>query len=173
MGTAERSWSRGRVALVGGTAFCVSLLAGQGSAIAMAGAFILAGELHRAAGDYEAAFSRYQGQLDAFVRRKQRSTLKFAGTFAPKSQFFYGGTKRNHESAENRLDRGFRGPPNQQSVVEVCPAVWIACTHKNMRDRSDTDRERCYLAPALGWPVPNPIDLESPLVDSFCSDCTR
>jgi len=87
MGTAERSWSRGRVALVGGTAFCVSLLAGQGSAIAMAGAFILAGELHRAAGDYEAAFSRYQGQLDAFVRRKQRSTLKFAGTFAPKSQF--------------------------------------------------------------------------------------
>jgi 2-polyprenyl-6-methoxyphenol hydroxylase-like FAD-dependent oxidoreductase len=86
MGTAERSWSRGRVALVGDAAFCVSLLAGQGSAIAMAGAFILAGELYRAAGDYEAAFSRYQGQLDAFVRRKQRSALKFAGSFAPKSR---------------------------------------------------------------------------------------
>jgi hypothetical protein len=93
--------------------------------------------------------------------------------FCSEIAVFYGGTKRNHESAENRLDRGFRGPPNQQSVVVVCPAVWIACTHKNMRDRSDTDRERCYLAPALGWPVPNPIDLESPLVDSFCSDCTR
>jgi 2-polyprenyl-6-methoxyphenol hydroxylase-like FAD-dependent oxidoreductase len=72
---------------VGDAASCVSLLAGQGSAIAMAGAFILAGELYRAAGDYEAAFSRYQAQLGAFVRRKQRSALKFAGTFAPKSQF--------------------------------------------------------------------------------------
>lgn len=61
MGTAERSWSRGRVALVGDAAFCVSLLAGQGSGIAMAAAFILAGELRRAAGDYEAAFARYQG----------------------------------------------------------------------------------------------------------------
>lgn len=86
MGT-EKSWSRGRVALVGDAAFCVSLLAGQGSAIGMAGAFILAGELYRAAGDYEAAFSRYQAQLEAFVRRKQRSALKFAGAFAPKSQF--------------------------------------------------------------------------------------
>jgi 2-polyprenyl-6-methoxyphenol hydroxylase-like FAD-dependent oxidoreductase len=87
MGTAERSWSRDRVALVGDAAFCVSLLAGQGSAIAMAAAFILAGELYRASGDYDAAFRRYQAQLDAFVRRKQRSALKFAGTFAPKSQF--------------------------------------------------------------------------------------
>lgn len=90
MGTAERSWSRGRVALVGDAAFCVSLLAGLGSSIAMAGAFILAGELYRAAGDYEAAFSQYQAQLDAFVRRKQRSALKFAGTFAPKSRFSMG-----------------------------------------------------------------------------------
>ena len=87
MGTAERSWSRGRVALVGDAACCVSLLAGQGSAIAIAAAFILAGELYRAAGDCEAAFRRYQEQLDAYVRRKQRSALKFAGSFAPKSQF--------------------------------------------------------------------------------------
>lgn len=87
MGTGERSWSRGRVALVGDAASCVSLLAGQGSSIAMAAAFILAGELYRAAGDYEAAFSRYQGQIEAFVRRKQRSALKFAGSFAPKSRF--------------------------------------------------------------------------------------
>jgi 2-polyprenyl-6-methoxyphenol hydroxylase-like FAD-dependent oxidoreductase len=87
MGTAETSWSRGRVALVGDAAFCVSLLAGQGSAIAMAAAFILAGELYRAAGDYQSAFARYQGHLEAFVRRKQRSAMKFAGTFAPKSRF--------------------------------------------------------------------------------------
>ena len=52
-----------------------------------AAAYILAGELYRAAGDYGAAFARYQRQFEAFVRRKQRSALKFAGTFAPKSTF--------------------------------------------------------------------------------------
>ena len=87
MGSAEGSWSRGRVALVGDAAFCVSLLAGQGSALAMAAAFILAGELYRAAGDYGSAFARYQRHLEAFVRGKQRSAVKFAGTFAPKSRF--------------------------------------------------------------------------------------
>ena len=41
------SWSRGRVALVGDAAFCVSLMAGQGSALAMTAAYVLAGELAR------------------------------------------------------------------------------------------------------------------------------
>jgi 2-polyprenyl-6-methoxyphenol hydroxylase-like FAD-dependent oxidoreductase len=41
-------WTRGRVTLLGDAASCVSLLAGQGSALAMVGAYILAGELHRA-----------------------------------------------------------------------------------------------------------------------------
>lgn len=80
------SWARGRVSLVGDAAWCVSLLAGQGSAIAMAGAYILAGELHRAGGDYRTAFARYENQFAAFVMRKQRAALKFAGTFAPKSR---------------------------------------------------------------------------------------
>lgn len=83
----SRSWSQRRVALVGDAAFCVSLLAGQGSAIAMAGAYILAGELYRAAGDHETAFLRYQERMDGFIRRKQRSALRFAGAFAPKSRF--------------------------------------------------------------------------------------
>ena len=38
-------WSRGRVTLVGDAAFCISLLGGQGSALAMVAAYILAGEL--------------------------------------------------------------------------------------------------------------------------------
>ena len=45
-------WTRGRVSLIGDAASCVSLLAGQGSALAMVAAYILAGELHRADGDY-------------------------------------------------------------------------------------------------------------------------
>jgi 2-polyprenyl-6-methoxyphenol hydroxylase-like FAD-dependent oxidoreductase len=81
----RNSWTRGRVSLVGDAAWCVSLLAGQGSSIAMVGAYILAGELHRADGNFERAFARYQDQLESFVLEKQRSALKFAGTFAPKS----------------------------------------------------------------------------------------
>lgn len=79
-------WSRGRVTLVGDAASCVSLLAGQGSALAMMAAYILAGELHRAGGDYVKAFERYQNLCGPFVRRKQEAALRFAGSFAPKSR---------------------------------------------------------------------------------------
>ncbi len=80
------SWSNGRVTLAGDAASCVSLLAGQGSALAMVAAYILAGELHRAAGDYRKAFARYQELFGPFVRAKQKAALRFAGLFAPKSK---------------------------------------------------------------------------------------
>ncbi|HWE53476.1 MAG TPA: FAD-binding domain [Bryobacteraceae bacterium] len=79
-------WSRGRVVLAGDAAWCVSLLAGQGSALAMAGAYILAGELHQANGDYGAAFARYQALFEPLIRAKQKAALRFAGSFAPKSK---------------------------------------------------------------------------------------
>ncbi len=79
-------WSRGRLTLVGDAAFCVSFLAGQGSALAMVAAYILAGELHRSNGDYAEAFRRYQELFEPFVLNKQQAALRFAGTFAPKSK---------------------------------------------------------------------------------------
>ena len=51
----------------------------------MVGAYILAGELHRNHGDYVAAFARYQDLFGPFVLSKQKAALRFAGTFAPKS----------------------------------------------------------------------------------------
>ena len=54
------SWSRGRVALVGDAAFCVSLTAGQGSALAMVSAYVLAGELANAGGRHDEAFANYK-----------------------------------------------------------------------------------------------------------------
>ena len=81
------AWSRGRVALVGDAAYCISLLAGQGSALAMTGAYVLAGELHRAGGDHRAAFGRYHQLIGPLLRSKQRAALYFAGAFAPKSEF--------------------------------------------------------------------------------------
>jgi len=79
-------WTQGRVTLVGDAASCVSLLAGQGSALAMVAAYVLAGELHRSKGDYASAFARYQQLFAPFVQGKQKAALRFAGFFAPKSR---------------------------------------------------------------------------------------
>ena len=81
-------WTRGRVILIGDAAFSVSLLAGQGSALAMVGSYLLAGELHRARGDYRRAFELYQQRFAPFVLAKQDAAPRFAGIFAPKSRFW-------------------------------------------------------------------------------------
>ena len=81
------SWSKDRVALVGDAASCVSLLGGQGAALAMTAAYLLAGEIHRAAGDYRTAFARYEDRFRPFVAAKQHMAIRFAGAFAPKSRF--------------------------------------------------------------------------------------
>ncbi len=67
MDTSQGLWTLGRVTLIGDAASCVSLLAGQGTALAMVAAYILAGELSRCGGDYAAAFRRYQELFGPFV----------------------------------------------------------------------------------------------------------
>ena len=81
------TWSRGRVALVGDAAFCVSLMAGQGSALAMAAAYVLAGELAKAGGRHEEAFGNYEMLLRAYVRSKQKGAERFSTAFAPKTRW--------------------------------------------------------------------------------------
>jgi 2-polyprenyl-6-methoxyphenol hydroxylase-like FAD-dependent oxidoreductase len=80
------AWSKERVALIGDAAACPSLLAGEGSSLAMTAAYTLAGELHRADGDYRAAFRRYDRLLRPLMERKQKSARAFAATFAPRSR---------------------------------------------------------------------------------------
>jgi 2-polyprenyl-6-methoxyphenol hydroxylase-like FAD-dependent oxidoreductase len=79
-------WTQGRVALVGDAAYSPSLLAGAGSAYAMLGAYILAGELHAAKGDFARAFAAYEQRLQTFMRRQQNVAAKFAGSFTPKTR---------------------------------------------------------------------------------------
>jgi 2-polyprenyl-6-methoxyphenol hydroxylase-like FAD-dependent oxidoreductase len=79
-------WSRGRVGLVGDAAFCPSLLAGQGAALAMVGAYVLAGELGESGGQPHQAFARYEERLHPFIAEKQKAAERFAGSFAPKTQ---------------------------------------------------------------------------------------
>jgi 2-polyprenyl-6-methoxyphenol hydroxylase-like FAD-dependent oxidoreductase len=80
-------WSQGRVALVGDAAYCVSLVAGQGSALAMTGAYVLAGELARAGGRHTEGFANYENRLRGFIETKQRGAERFAGAFAPKTRW--------------------------------------------------------------------------------------
>jgi 2-polyprenyl-6-methoxyphenol hydroxylase-like FAD-dependent oxidoreductase len=80
-------WSQGRIVLVGDAAYCVSLVAGQGSALAMIGAYVLAGELAKASGCHLEGFANYERLLRRFIDGKQRGAERFAGTFAPKSRW--------------------------------------------------------------------------------------
>ena len=79
-------WWRGRLALLGDAAFCISLLGGQGSALAMTSAYVLAGELAASAGHHDAAFRSYEELLRPYIATKQASAERFAGFFAPKTQ---------------------------------------------------------------------------------------
>ncbi len=77
------SWHRGRVALVGDACGCLTLLAGQGSHMAMAGAYVLATELHRHAHDHEAAFRAYEALMQPAVMKRQTEAARFAKVAMP------------------------------------------------------------------------------------------
>jgi 2-polyprenyl-6-methoxyphenol hydroxylase-like FAD-dependent oxidoreductase len=79
------AWSKGPVILIGDAACAVSLLAGEGTGLALTEAYVLAGELSRAA-DYPLAFRQYEARMRNFVSRKQASAEKFAKSFVPKTQ---------------------------------------------------------------------------------------
>jgi len=81
------SWYKGRVTLVGDAGYCPSLLSGKGSTLAMVGAYILAGELKQANGNYKTAFEQYEILFKPFMEKKQKSAQSFAKSFIPKSNF--------------------------------------------------------------------------------------
>ncbi|MFG5718513.1 FAD-dependent monooxygenase [Streptomyces murinus] len=64
------TWSHGRVALAGDAAHATSFLSGQGSSVALVGAYVLAGELATHAGHQE-AFAAYERRLRPFAERNQ------------------------------------------------------------------------------------------------------
>ena len=80
------TWSRGRTVLVGDAAACPSLLAGQGAALAVIEAYVLAAELARPDGDHTRAFDAYERQLASMVRKKQDAALGSELSFAPKNR---------------------------------------------------------------------------------------
>ena len=78
-------WSQGRVALVGDACQAVSLLAGQGASMAMAGAYLLAREL-RANRPVKECLTEYEAHLKPIIARKQAAGRRTAYWFVPPSQ---------------------------------------------------------------------------------------
>lgn len=64
------TWSVGRVALVGDAAYAASAASGQGTSLALVGAYVLATEL-AGAGDHARAFAGYEERMRPFVTRNQ------------------------------------------------------------------------------------------------------
>src|SRR5438876_2909847 len=87
------TWSHGRAVLLGDAGYCPALLSGQGSTLAMMGAYILAGELKVALGDHQRAFPQYEQAFRPVVTKEQKKVGS--------GNFFVPGTRlglwvRNH-----------------------------------------------------------------------------
>lgn len=80
------SWSKGRVALVGDAGYCASPLSGQGTSLALVGAYVLAGELKASAGDYQTAFATYEREMREYVRLNQKSGASGGPQLMPPTQ---------------------------------------------------------------------------------------
>lgn len=65
-------WSAGRVALLGDAAFCSSPMSGQGTSLALVGAYVLAGELADAEWRPAPAFAAYERLLRPMVEANQQ-----------------------------------------------------------------------------------------------------
>ncbi|WP_025144273.1 FAD-dependent monooxygenase [Pedobacter jeongneungensis] len=64
-------WSEGRVAMIGDAAYCATPIAGKGTDLAMAGAYILAGELFTS-DNYQQAFENYENKMRPYVSKCQK-----------------------------------------------------------------------------------------------------
>jgi 2-polyprenyl-6-methoxyphenol hydroxylase-like FAD-dependent oxidoreductase len=82
------SYSNGRVALVGDAGYCASPLSGMGTSLGIVGAYVLAGELHAAAGDHVKAFHQYDEVMREFVKACQKQGVDGAMWFIPSSRWF-------------------------------------------------------------------------------------
>ena len=79
------SWTKGRVALVGDAGYAPSFLSGQGSSLAVVGAYQLTAALAAVGGDHRVAFPAYERSMRHFVEQNQQLALKASGTLIPRT----------------------------------------------------------------------------------------
>ncbi|MEU0312951.1 FAD-dependent oxidoreductase [Nocardioides sp. NPDC006273] len=80
-------WSRGRVVLLGDAAWCVTLFAGYGSSLAVAGADALGAALERHPDDMPTALREWEAQIRPEAERKQKLGRQVKGLYAPADPF--------------------------------------------------------------------------------------
>lgn len=81
-----KSWTKDRVALLGDAGYCASPFSGQGTNLAIVGAYILAGELKSAEGDYSVAFKRYNERMRPFVDAVQDLGVWVGKAYLPEEE---------------------------------------------------------------------------------------
>lgn len=77
------SWAKDRVVLLGDAAYCASPFSGQGINLSLVGAYILAGELKSAEGDYTIAFKRYNKLMHPYAEAVQDLAVWMGECFLP------------------------------------------------------------------------------------------
>lgn len=80
-------WSQGRVVLLGDAAWCVTLFAGYGSSLAVAGADALGAALERCPDDLPAALREWEAEIRPEAERKQKLGRQVKGLYAPADRF--------------------------------------------------------------------------------------
>ena len=80
------TWSSGRVTLVGDAGYCPGPAVGGSTSLAVVGAYVLAGELARARGDYAAAFAAYESTMREPVLRSRAFARGAAKSLIPSSR---------------------------------------------------------------------------------------
>jgi 2-polyprenyl-6-methoxyphenol hydroxylase-like FAD-dependent oxidoreductase len=80
------TWSRERVTLVGDAGYCPGPVVGGSASLAVVGAYVLAGELAEAEGDYARAFVACEQQMGDYVRASRSLARRAARTLIPTSQ---------------------------------------------------------------------------------------
>jgi 2-polyprenyl-6-methoxyphenol hydroxylase-like FAD-dependent oxidoreductase len=79
------SWSHGRVTLVGDAGYCPGPAVGGGTAVAMIGAYVLAGALRAAGGDPATALPSYERELRELVRLSRTIGPRVMKTLIPQT----------------------------------------------------------------------------------------
>lgn len=81
------TWSRGRVTLVGDAGYCPGPAVGGSTSLAVYGAYVLAGEMARAAGDHATAFATYEKIMTPSVLGSRKLARANATTIVPGSRW--------------------------------------------------------------------------------------
>lgn len=113
------SWSKGRIALLGDAAYCPSPLSGQGNNLAFVGAYILAGELKAANGNYMQAFSRYHALLRSFVNANQEFGVWVSKSFLVEDEV----SKEVAEERSNKILTMIKSVSNALTLPQYEPVA--------------------------------------------------